>query len=218
MTHVGTLLVAVLDAQHLPGQKRDLDAVCEHFKEKKGACSWEKETLYILEAHMATYVPFGCIAFTFGLSNMRPSLKTAEEVLKAEGGKRPRRRKKEDDIRYGSHVWIPLMSKLDTNHKKPASWVYAYLRSTQGVLKSSYMEDSGHGEWMAALGEIAAAQKADSAEKKKEVKHQADATSSSEGEAEEESAVVPAVKGSRAADAAGDAKVIELAGGKSTFI
>ena len=214
MTHVGTLLVAVLDAQHLPGQKRDLDAVCEHFKEKKGACSWEKETLYILEPHMAAYVPFGCIAFTFGLSNMRPSLKTAEEVLKAEGGKRPRRRKKEDDIRYVSHVWIPLMSKLDTNHKKPASWVYAYLRSTQGVLKSSYMEDSGHGEWMAALGEIAAAQKADSAEKKKEVKHQADVSSS---EAEESSPVVPAVKDSRAADAAGDAKV-ELAGGKSTFI
>ena len=154
----GTLMVAVLSSKHLAGRKRDLDAILEELKEKKGPLSREKEHLFVAEEGVAIYVPFGFIAFAFALSEARPTLETAEQVLATKNGKRKPRRKKDDDVKYAHHIWIPLMSSLDKdNDAKTVNWCYSYLMGTQRVLKSSYTDQTAHSAWMSQLAEKAKA-------------------------------------------------------------
>ena len=159
---------------------KSLDLVLGSLKEKKGPFSFEGETLYVAETGMAIWVPFGMVAFCFALPAARPSMKTPVDVNKLAKGHRPKR-SKADDMKYASHVWLPIMSELDAGRDgKMVSWAYSFLRSTQSCLSKKYMERSGHDKWMEALGKVATTMAAEEKPKKKPAVSLEDADSEEE--------------------------------------
>ena len=152
-TMAGTLILAVMSGKHL--KKKSLELVLASLSDKSGSNSFENETIFIGEPGLAIWVPFGHVCFAFALSDSRPSKKTAIDIAKAAKGER-KVKKKKDDIRYASHIWVPMMSWRDSKiEAQTVAWSYRHLLATQACMSKKYKSGTGHDNWMKSLSTVA---------------------------------------------------------------
>ena len=165
LSMTGTLLVSTLDCRNV-GKSRDIERCLSRMVAKKGENSFASQQTYILEKHCALWIPFGFLGMIYACPSNRATLMTASELQAAKKGGR-KRKKAGDEPEYASSMFIPAMSVDRDQAADPqvVTWVNAHLLQAQaGGPKQRWMDESGYGEWMKALGTVASSQNKDKKE------------------------------------------------------